>query len=67
MENKIAAFTSWHNGGIQTSALWTVTKDVKAAVEDFIERIYASDTFASLHTFECEKEAEDFYCELKGI
>ena len=55
----VAAFESWHNGGVQVSALHIDD------VASFIEAHYQSGTFATLHTFDSIDEAtkvyEEFY------
>ena len=53
MTNKTikAAFQSWQNGGLQTSALYLNENAV-----EFEKRHFESGTFATLHTFERVEE-----------
>lgn len=62
MKKKIvAAFETWHNGGLDCSSLYTVSRDGQERVDNFVSRHYESGTFAQLHTFTSEEEANKEY------
>lgn len=60
-------FESWWNGGLQKSALYLSSVDGQDAVNDFIEGHYTSGSFANLHCFDSEDEAQYEYNKIPAL
>lgn len=62
------AFQSWRNGGIQTSAVHYSNRynDGVSEFDDFVEKHYNSNTFATLHICHNVEEWDEVYKELFG-
>lgn len=62
------AFQSWHNGGIQTSAVHYSNRynDGVSEFDDFVEKHNNSNTFATLHICHNVEEWDEVYKELFG-
>ena len=63
--NIVAAFESWQNGGIQTSALYLASEDGQEVVNQFVDDSM-KDSFANLHVFYDEEDAKKKYTELNS-
>ena len=69
----MAAFQTWNNGGLQTSAFYSreasevhglSAEESSEMLDAFVRNHYASGTFATLHTFEDIESAKKEYLRL---
>jgi hypothetical protein len=60
-------FETWSNGGLQKSSLYLASVEGQEYVDEWIKGHYSSGSFANLHCFDSEDEAQYAYNKIPAL